>query len=171
MHGSELIIRTRNEHQICELIPIHALDGDFPSALVQNYAHFFDINSRRIEWRPLKNIWGSSPDNWQMHLDDQGIYVLSHAEKYLIDIRSPTAKSISNRLSPLEHATYIHISLNGETGRLDVQLPRMKLDFSLENTRSYMKSKQFRGMAVDMKQSFGAFTGLKNKLVLCEVGL
>jgi hypothetical protein len=39
MYGSELIIRTRRGEEVNELLLLKALQGDFPDALVQEYAH------------------------------------------------------------------------------------------------------------------------------------
>ena len=130
MYGSELIIRTRRQRQVLEVLPIHALHNDFPTAFVQDYTHWLDTETGLIEWRPLCNAWTSSPDNWQMQADDQKRFVLSYGAKRLIDVCSPTAKAISQVLSPLEHATHVHIILNCGTGALEVNLPRLKLEFS-----------------------------------------
>jgi hypothetical protein len=168
MCGPELIIRTRQLEQVCELLPIHALHDDFPAAFVQDYAHWLDIDTGVIEWRPLRHAWTSSRDNWQMRADGEEV-ALTRGGKRLIDIRSPTAKAISRILSPLEHATHIHVILDCGTEALGVNLPRVRLDFSLQNHGNFLMSKQFRGMAVDECQSFGALTGLVNRLVLREV--
>lgn len=169
MQNSKLIIRTRKNNRICELIPNHALDEDFPYALVQEFAHCLDIQSGEIEWRPLQTMWISSPDNWRMRLNSQGNQVLSHREKMVIDIRSHTAQNMSRIFSPVEQATHMHVSFDCETEKLEIQLPRMKLDFSLDNNRSPVMSKQFRGMSIDKNQAFGTFTGLVKKLVLCDI--
>ncbi|KAL3419433.1 hypothetical protein PVAG01_09655 [Phlyctema vagabunda] len=169
MHDSELIIRSRRQQQICEVIPVTALVGDFPTALVQEYVHWLDVDTQAIEWRPVKEMWNSLPNNWYMHKDhDQ--YHLSCYTKKLLDIRSPTVNAISNLLSPLELPIHIHVVLNLKTNGLEIHLPRMKLDFYLKDTASSVESKQFRGMVVDNCQSFGALTGLVNKLVLRDIG-
>ncbi|CAG8973653.1 hypothetical protein HYALB_00002219 [Hymenoscyphus albidus] len=169
MHGTELIIRTQSQQQICELVPDHAMRDDFPLAFVRDYAHWLDISTGRLEWRPLKDVWTSSPENWQMQTDGHQRLVLRSGGRKAIDVRSPTARAITQILSPLEHAPHIHISLNCETGALEIHLPRMKLDFILNHAQSLLESKQFRGMVVDERQSFGAFTGLENKLVLRQI--
>jgi len=170
MHDSELIIRTRRDTQVLELLPIHALHDDFPKAFVQDYAHWFDIATGLIEWRPLEYAWTSSPENWQMRRDDNNSFVLIRGAKTLIDVRSATAEAISKTLSPLEHATHVHIVLNRETRVLEINLPRLKLDFHLQEHTRLLESKQFPGMAVDKCQTFGALTGLMNKLVLRDIG-
>jgi hypothetical protein len=166
MHGKELIIRAESPQKTCEVIPLHALNDDFPDAFVQNYVHWLDLSSNTIEWRPLGNALTSSRDNWQMHEGEQ--LILGHREKRLLDIRSPTAKMISDCLSPLECPTHIHLVLDNPTGALEIHLPRMKLDFFLRQPWVSLESKQFRGMVVDDCQSFGSLTGLVNKLLLRE---
>ncbi|PGH26546.1 hypothetical protein AJ80_01860 [Polytolypa hystricis UAMH7299] len=69
---------------------------------------------------------------------------------------------------PLESLSNLHIILD-ETGTLRVHLPRLKLDFVLRAEPGELESRQFRRMVMDADQSFGAFTGLLNKLVLRSV--
>lgn len=168
MHGSELIIRACREEQICEVIPIHAMLGDFPKTFVEDYVHWLDINTQSVEWRPLQNLWAPSADNWVMH-QNCGPYILSRGTKKLLDIRSSTVDAISCILSPLEHATNIHVLLNCQTEALEIHLPRMNLDFLLTSTTRLLESKQFRGMVLDESQSFGTFTGLVSKVVLRDL--
>ncbi|PQE07113.1 p-loop containing nucleoside triphosphate hydrolase protein [Rutstroemia sp. NJR-2017a BVV2] len=168
-YGSELIIRTRRQRQVCELLPICALKDDFPRSLVEDYTHWLDINTRSVEWRPLNHPWTSSPDNWQMRVDCQGTFVLNRDMQELIDVRSRTAKAIARVLSPLEYAAHIHIISNCKTRVLEIHLPRLKLDFFFNDRQRVLESKQFRSMVVDEQQSFGAFTGLVNKLVLRDI--
>lgn len=131
MHGSGLIIRTKQNGEIHELLPVHALLYDFPQAFARDFAHWLDISTGSIEWRPLENPWVSSLLNWRMRpSEDQ--YILSREKLSLIDVRSATAKAVTRVVSPLERATHIHVSLNHETGFLNVNLPRLKLGFFLQ---------------------------------------
>lgn len=166
MYDNELIIRAKRLEQVYELLPIHALEGDFPHAFVEEYAHWLEIKTGFVEWRPLVYAWTQTPQNWRMRPCKNNVSMLIQGLSRLIDPHTPTAKAVSTVLSPLEHANHIHIILNSETQILEVQLPRLKLDFFLKNGSSQLESRQFRGMSVDTKQSFGALTGLVNKLVL-----
>ena len=169
MHDAELIIRTKKEGRIYELLPVHALDGDFPRAFVKDYAHWLEIDTGSIEWRPLSGAWVSTSHNWQMRQGSQGQDALLQGSFKLIDFRSATAKAVSAMLSPLEKPAHIHITIDCGKRELGVHLPRLKLDFFLTKGASQLESKQFRGMAVDANQSFGALTGLVNKLVLRQI--
>lgn len=166
MHDSELIIRARKQEQIFELLPIHVLDGDFPHAFIQDFAHWLNIKTGLTEWRPLKDAWTSTSHNWQMRSGDRGEKFLIRDSSRIIDIHTPTAKAVSLVLSPLEDAAHIHIIFNRRIGTLEVQLPRLNLGFFLSKDSTRLESKQFRGMTVDANQSFGTLTGLVNKLVL-----
>jgi hypothetical protein len=120
MQGSDLIIRTRKNDRVHELIPSQALDQDFLYSLVHEFAYCLDIQSGEIEWRLLQTLWISSPDNWRMYLDSQDKKVLSHGDKMMRDVRSQTAQNMSRILSPLEQATHMHVYFNCETGKLDI---------------------------------------------------
>jgi len=166
MHDSELIIQARKQGRLYELLPVHALEGDFPQAFVQGYAHWLEVKTGSVEWRPLLNAWTPTLQNWQMRSGSQGENLLIRGPSKLIDLHTPTAKAVSTILSPLEHATHINITLNCKTEVLEVHLPRLKLDFFLRKGATQLESKQFRGMTVDANQSLGTLTGLVNKLVL-----
>ncbi|KIN03188.1 hypothetical protein OIDMADRAFT_120170 [Oidiodendron maius Zn] len=169
MVGSELIIRTRNEGQVYELIPLHFLESDFPKALVHDYAHWLQVDTGSVEWRPMTRLWEPSQSRWLMQVDNSRNFRLICDGKFLVDVRSQTAQEISRILSPLEHATHIHVLYDDTEGELNIHLPRYKLDFLLKRQGTLLESKQFRGMAVDKVQSIGTLTGLVNKLVLRRI--
>lgn len=166
MHESELIIWAKKNNEIFEMLPMHALEDDFPQSFVLCYAHWLGIDSYCIEWRPVTNVWISSLQNWWMRPTAHGGYVLSRGTSRLIDIKSPTAKAVSSVLGPLEYPTHIHITVDENTDVLDVCLPRLNLDFFLMKDALRLESKQFRGMMIDTNQSIGTLTGLESKLVL-----
>ncbi|KAI9728103.1 MAG: hypothetical protein M1834_007819 [Cirrosporium novae-zelandiae] len=166
MQGSDLVIRTRKNNQIYELLPIHALEGDFPESFVRDYFHWLNLSTQSVEWRPLLHPWISSDKNWHMHTNHQGNNILSRGLLNLVDIQSPTATLVSLVLAPLENAAHLHVTINIETKDLHVHLQRLKLDFFLKQGASHLESNQFRNMAIDESQLFGTMTGLVNRLVL-----
>ena len=166
MRDSELIIRARRDGQTYEMLPVHALDGDFPYALVHNYIHWLDIDTGFVEWRPLTSPWTPTIHRWQMCSSDHGEKFLMQDSLRLVDLHSPTAKAVSKVLSPLEDAVNVEITYDCEIELLEVHLRRLKLDFSLKKGATQLESKQFRGMTVDANQSLGTLTGLVHKIVL-----
>ena len=168
MHDSELIVRCQRNGKIFELIPDHTLQGDFPTLLIEEYVHWLDLDTRIVEWRPLTDPWTSPSQTWRLG-SERGAYYLQNGGNIMIDIRSSTAELISKILEPLENASCIQISLAKMNNRLNIHLPRLNLDFFTEQIDKCIESKQFRGMAIDGRQSFGSLTGLINKLVLRKI--
>lgn len=167
MYESELIIRAKKHDQLYQLLPLHTHDGDFPEAFVHNFAHWLNINTGIVEWRPLIDAWTPTLQNWQMQFSSrEANSVLLRGSLSLIDLHAPTAKAVSTVLSPLEQTTHVHITFDCETRMLEAHLPRLKLEFFLRKCAVLLESKQFRGMTVDPNQSIATPTGLVNKLVL-----
>lgn len=49
MHDSELIVRAKAQGRVYELLPVHALAGDFPRPFVDDYAHWLRTDTDFIE--------------------------------------------------------------------------------------------------------------------------
>lgn len=169
MVGSELIVRSRNEDEVYELIPLHFLETDFPDALLQDYAHWLQLSTGCVEWRPLSRMWEPAQGNWLLHVDQSKDYRLLRDGKCLVDVRSQTFQEISRMLSPLDNPKHIHVMYDNTERKLNVHLPRYKLDFFLRSNGVVFESKQFRGMAVDKVQCIGTLSGLASKLVLRSI--
>ncbi|OCK82068.1 hypothetical protein K432DRAFT_424453 [Lepidopterella palustris CBS 459.81] len=166
MHNSELIIRAMRESELLELVPTHALRGDFPVAFIDDFSHWLHVDTGTVEWRPISNPWTAESQPWQLLTETPEVRWLIRGSAILIDSASKTGHAISSLLAPLEQETHIHVTLNKQAERLDIYLPRLNLDFLLDPNKPSLESKQFRGMEVDPDQSLGTLTGLKNRLVL-----
>ena len=169
MQTTDLIIRASKNERIYELLPVYSMDGDFPDAFVQDYVHWLDVATEVIEWRPLLHAWTSDLQNWKMRPGVREKKLLINGHCRLVDIHSQTAEVITAVLSTLELAAFIHITFNDEMELLEVNLPRLKIDFFVKNGATNLESKQFRGMVVDETQSFGTLVGLVNRLVLRRI--
>jgi len=71
-------------------------------------------------------------------------------------MESQTAQTIYRIFSPLEEGHHIHVMFNFEKAIVEVRLPRMGLDFFVEERSSLIVSRQFRDMCVDANQTFGS---------------
>ncbi|KAE8440618.1 hypothetical protein EG329_007020 [Mollisiaceae sp. DMI_Dod_QoI] len=165
LHGDELIVRASQGCDIYEVIPVHALEHDFPRTIVENYIHWIHRGTMVIELRPLESKWFPSSENWRISMpEDPRASSLVLRSRRLVDPGSTTAEAVYRWLKPLESPSNINIYHNDETGETEVRLPRMNLDFILRKTG--LESKQFRGMIVDPNQYMGTLHGLLHKLVL-----
>ena len=168
MHDFELIIQTRKQRRLYELLSVHALEDDFPQTFVQDYAHWLKVKTDFVEWWSLLNAWTSTSQNWQMQFDSQEKELLIRDSSKLIDLHTLTAKTVSTILTSLKHAIHINITLNCKTEVLKMHLSQLKLDFFLRKDVTHLESKQFRRMIVNANQSLDTLIELINKLVLRE---
>jgi hypothetical protein len=165
MTDKELIIRAFKGLEVYDLMPTHALEGDFPHSYVHNYVHWIHRGSSVIEWRPLESKWISSPENWRISTPEDAYgSTLALNNRRLVDPASETAKAVHRWLKPLESSSHINIYFNEHSGKTEVHLPRTNLDFILH--QAGLESKQFRGMIVDPNQYIGTLLGLQQKLAL-----
>ena len=170
--GTDLVIRTRRGMEILELIPHQKLYGDLPKLLVENYTHWLNISTYEIELRPLDNIWKSSAQNWRIQYSSDGLTKMtmkrqSQSTSLLVDIRSSTFGILSSFLLQLEHAEHMIITCSSDYLSVNVDLPRFRLSFFL-NDRRRLESLNWPGMIVDSCQSTGTMFGLRSQLVLCQ---
>ncbi|KAG8952386.1 hypothetical protein FRC03_012169, partial [Tulasnella sp. 419] len=171
-HEDQLVIRAQREDEVLELIPHHVFEGDLPTTLVKDSTHWLNVSTRKgdIEIRDLKTPWNSSADNWRIHFSPNGgsdMYkgvTNQGTSPKLVDPRSPTVSMISKLLQPLEDRAYILVTHSSSTGRVDISLPRFRLEFFLQG--SDMESLSIPGMVVDNNQCSGTMIGLKSQLVL-----
>ncbi|KAF8533563.1 hypothetical protein BDD12DRAFT_898540 [Trichophaea hybrida] len=164
MESNELLIKIEKDGRIQELIPEPKLKGDFPHHMVANYAHWMDIQSQIIEFRPLKSQWNASESGPKLDYRMRSLEM--HREgKRLFDVRSCSAQMIHSVLQPLEHSNFIEITIANHDSTVEVKLPRLNLVFFINDNRN-LECRQFRNMIIDDNQAFGALTGLQNRLVL-----
>ncbi|PHH90087.1 hypothetical protein CDD83_4569 [Cordyceps sp. RAO-2017] len=77
-----------------------------------------------------------------------------------------SATKIAEILSPLEARLELHMLRDQNTGDLSVEMPRLQLGFEIKQGESLIRSRQFRGMCIDSKQTVGSLLGFSSKLVL-----
>ncbi|TGO83220.1 hypothetical protein BPOR_0682g00020 [Botrytis porri] len=166
MIGNELIVRTRGNGECFEVIPKRILIVDFTDAFVEDYFFMRNNETGIIQLRPVESPWMFPENGWQITNLSQQYYHLTIGSMTLVDVRSRSATAISEILRPIERLCYINMIVNQHSEQLEIRLTRFNLDFYQSDWR--LTSKQFRGMFVDEDQNIGTFTGLVNKLVLCN---
>ncbi|TEY33340.1 hypothetical protein BOTCAL_0677g00030 [Botryotinia calthae] len=168
MVENELIVRARRNGECFEVIPKHVLTYDFTNSFVENYIFMRNDETGVIQLRPVETPWISSEGGWQITHFSKPHFNLSNHLMTAVDIRSQLATVISDILRPLEELLYIDMTIGRHNERLEIRLPRFNIDFYRTEDDCQLASKQFRGMSVDENQNIGTFTGLVNKLVLCN---
>ncbi|KAK3360569.1 hypothetical protein B0T25DRAFT_629629 [Lasiosphaeria hispida] len=176
MQDGDLIILARQEG-VTEhwLIPPSMLGADVPRLLVTNYVHWLNIEKQTIEFRPLSAPWqeireGSMSDGYLMtfrgSLGDGRARLTTLDSRPLVDMESQTFSFISRILLPIESRGFLHLTLEKASSTLSIELPRLRLRFTLQARGKAIKSNHPRGFVVDEDQSIGALSSLQNRLVL-----
>jgi len=165
LDGDDMLIVAMENGQKFDLVPPRCLSGKLPVAFVENFFHWYDRSTRKIEFRPKSNPWRSADVLWRLRKSGSRWH-LERKNLVLIDIASNTFKSFSKLFSPLEDQEHIHVTFNRTSQVTAVELPRIQLDFYMKMGELEVHSRQYRGMIVDSDQRIGALCGLFNKLVL-----
>lgn len=179
-HEEELIIRAECEADgsVHQLIPRSKLSGDFPANILADHvfwlrlpsvaeaARGIDKTDGHIDLRDVGTPWTPKPD-WfiSRSYHPSQTYLRVGPSCLSLDVRSATTTMITDVLAPLEFAKFIDIRFRTNNSFLTVNLPRMNLDFQIDNYRQ-LECKQFPGMTVYHDQSIGTFIGLENLLVV-----
>jgi hypothetical protein len=167
MQDSDMLVIATQKRRMFSLLPRRLFRGKFPSAFVEERIHWYDHVDGEVEFRPRNDPWSTSSDNWRLkrngpfwHLTKSGIA--------LVNVSSNTVTALLKVLSPLESRLHIHALWDKTSKSLDIELPRLQLDFHLENHGSEIHSRQYRGMYVDPHQELGTLAGFSSKLILKE---
>jgi len=81
-------------------------------------------------------------------------------------METSTSQRVCRVLDPLAHPNRIHNILQPSGDTLHVNIPALRLGFTITQGGSLLESKEFRSMIVDPEQILGTFVGLRNKIVL-----
>ena len=92
---------------------------------------------------------------------------MSSQQRQLLEARSEIARHIVGILQVLDDEDNMHITRD-EEGTVEAELPRLRLRFYL-NHEGRLESRELAAV-VDKDQTIGCLVGLKNKLVLEDVG-
>ncbi|KAL8669967.1 MAG: hypothetical protein Q9168_005470 [Polycauliona sp. 1 TL-2023] len=168
LRGDDLVIRAKTASTILELIPNEKFVNDFPTIYAEDFAHWLDLNTSVVEFRPLDRRWSTDDSNWRLTYRRDGSSYFWNHEYRLVDVRSRTCQRTMDVLGTLETAMFTHVT-RSTTGRLHIHLPRFGLRF-FRNDNSELECQELRKI-VDRDQSLGTLIGLKTRLVLCARGI
>ncbi|RMD42864.1 hypothetical protein DV735_g2274, partial [Chaetothyriales sp. CBS 134920] len=164
---ADLLVRAVRDGRTYHLVPSRLLAGHFPTFFIQEFVHWYNEEDDCVELRPAEDPWNSSADNWKLVREPgDSHWQLARDDQLLVSIKSQTAKAISSILSPLEDISRLHIFLQCSASSLEIELPRLSLAFLLKSGTTSLRSKQFRGFAIDSDQSLETLVGLESRLLL-----
>ncbi|KAI1366807.1 hypothetical protein F5Y08DRAFT_112758 [Xylaria arbuscula] len=163
---SDLLVQASCTDINYETVPSRLLSGKFPHHFVNNFVHWYNYTEETLEFRPRETPWTSSSSTWVLSRSSKG-WTLRKETCTLISTESRTAGVIEKLLLPLADKPNIHLVFRCLDGPLlEVELPTLRLGFSLCPGESCLRSREFPGMSIDSDQSLGTLIGFANKLVL-----
>ncbi|PSN72933.1 hypothetical protein BS50DRAFT_616434 [Corynespora cassiicola Philippines] len=167
MEDSNLLVRAHRGASKYELLPAKTFKNSLPAAFLENFVHWYNVNTNEVEFRNFHEPW-STPikgSTWALRRCGRS-WRLFGREITLVNPTSPTSRAVSNVLSPVEAPKYIHISYKASSGAIHIELPRLRIGFHINKDTHEIHSNQYRGKVVDSNQDIGTMIGLQNKLVL-----
>ena len=161
----QIVIRAQRDGQIFEILPNDIFADDFSSHFKNDYVHWLNLKTRRIELRPLHSFWQSSVTNWTLHLCSDGEPFMQLGTNRLLNRSSRAHTFLVSSLGSIETEEYIQVQCS-HNNEIEAYLPRYKLRFSLNGSGSIL-SHELHGQ-VDPDQTLGTLVGLRTKLILVD---
>ncbi|KAL5423808.1 hypothetical protein PMIN04_003610 [Paraphaeosphaeria minitans] len=159
-----LVIAARAGEKL-DLVPRCVFRGLLPEAFVKNYFHWFNHETKNVEFRPLNAPWVRHDDEWHLKRTGTNWYLENTASR-LVFPDSKSGTTISDMFKPLENHSHIHITVDKASNIVSIALVRLRLDFYWSLGCSSIHSCQYTGKIIDSNQRIGTLVGLESKLVL-----
>lgn len=168
--NNSLIVRARtldkhNRYRILELIRPEVFNNngvyDLPASLVDDCAHWLDLDNARLEIRPVSDMWIQKRSNWSI---DMRTHVAYRRGSRLVDPHSSLFRQFSDVFQYFELPQQLTLYQPPQPHPLTVELRRLELNFYV-NFRNYLCSRELRA-EIDPDQDAGTWYGLNSKLVL-----
>lgn len=165
----EMLLHTKHQGSTYDLVPSRVLARYIPDMLAHDFVHWYHHDTGEVEFRQPWTPWATNPNDWRLRKHEHGKWILYRGPHRMASPLSETVRCIAAVLGPIESIMHMHVLYKYQERLIEVQLPRLKLDFFLQsehNGRQSIQSRQFQGMQVDENQSIGTLVGLRNKLVI-----
>ncbi|KAJ5608777.1 hypothetical protein N7528_009344 [Penicillium herquei] len=139
--------------------------GILPDTFIKDYIQWYSLENDCVEFRPIKDPWSPCEDGWRLCQCDMGWQLKKNGRK-LLSMGSPTSRFLSEIFQPIEKLTSLHCVVHDQSSTMHIMLPRLRLEFILEENSTSIVSRQYPGMVIDKNQSLGSLIGLSSKLLL-----
>lgn len=166
--AQDLLVRLEGDVSSFDLIPQRLFAGLLPNSFVYEYVHWYDKNINSIRFCLPNNPFPMESEEWRLE-QRAGSWILHRNKKvFLLSPLSGLGQRIAAMMAHLETSLNVHMLYDEEKKRLEIVLPSLQLQFSLDEGDTALRSRQFSNMRVDENQSIGTLVGLRSKLVLCN---
>lgn len=168
MQGTDLVLHATRNGCVLNSVPREAFRGDLPDTFVDDFFHWYEVRTKTVLFRDRGSPWEEAKSTWKLSRSDMGWpgWVLEKDGTKLVATRSITGKALTTIFAPLQTPLQINLTVDPKGKLLEIELPRLQLEFCLGSGTTSVASRKLRGLEVDSDQSIGTLLGLKTKLVL-----
>ncbi|KAI9711479.1 MAG: hypothetical protein M1820_002042 [Bogoriella megaspora] len=161
----KLVVRAKTDEDTFEILHQELFANDLPQHFVNGYSHWLNLSTKKIEFRPLHDLWQSSVKNWTLECSQSGSFRMRRGGVTLLRGSSPMHKAIVQCFESIEHQDYIHVQ-QIDSMTIEAVLPRYQLEFRRDDA-GILQSTQLNA-EVDPDQNIATLIGLKTTLALRE---
>ncbi|KAJ5703356.1 hypothetical protein N7493_011745 [Penicillium malachiteum] len=136
-----------------------------PDTFIKDFVQWYSVENDYVEFRPIGDPWSASENGWRLCQCDMGWQLKKEGRK-LLSMGSPTSCFLSEIFKPIEKLTSLHCIVHDPSSTIHIMLPRLRLEFILEENSTSIVSRQYPGMVIDKNQSLDSLIGLSSKLLL-----
>lgn len=149
-----------------DLVPPDLFIGLLPTRFIEDYVHWFDSSGRCVHFRPKNRVWEPMDNGWKLNSSGNTWSLRNSESKVLLSLTSTIARRLDEDFKPIEDLCGLNLIWNMREKVLNIEIPRLKLSFSMAENSDLVESCEFKGTHIDKKQIIGTLLGLDSKLVL-----
>ncbi|KZF24028.1 hypothetical protein L228DRAFT_218359 [Xylona heveae TC161] len=165
----DLLVRASKHGHFWDYVPPRVFGSSLPMKFTEDYVHWYDVRNDVVEFRPKASPWLSPQSTWRLsRIGSEWRLQLDNV--HLLNPSKSVAVWLLRVFQPLENISGLHFCYNKQTRFLEIDIPRLQLQFDVSPGSHSIKSRQYRDMCVDTRQGSDTLIGLKNKLFLHKIG-
>lgn len=165
-HADDLLIRLESDAKSFDLVPQRLFTGILPESFVNEYVHWYDNDTQSVSFCPRKDPFPKGSEEWRLEQGARSWMLHRDKRIFLLSPLSEMGQRVAAMLAHLETSLHVHMLYDDEKKRLEISLPRLQLQFFMNEGDTTLRSRQFSNMRVDQNQSIGTLVGFRSKLVL-----
>ncbi|KAJ6020465.1 hypothetical protein N7540_005969 [Penicillium herquei] len=160
-----LHVTAMKDGRVWQFVSPKVFNGILPDTFIKDFVQWYSVEDDCVEFRPIEDPWSPCEDGWRLWQCDFAWQLKKEGQR-LLSMRSPTSCFISEILKPIEKLSSLHCVVHDPYSTMHIMLPRLRLEFILEQRSTSIVSRQYPGMVTDKNQSLDSLIGLSSKLLL-----
>jgi len=168
LQQDRLVVRATNQNGSYEAMSDGLLQDSYPHHFIHDYVHWYCLVDGTVRFQPKAEPWGfENAGSWVLSKHKAASeWTLVRNGVSVIGRNTSTAVTVGQVLKPIATISHVHCLLQLGGASLHVEIPPLRLGFTLEKSSAAMQSREYRSMVIDADQSLDTLVGFENKLIL-----